>query len=411
MIDTERVLKLADDLEWFTAPGIANLWRIVAKGIRDHESGETVKGWLEGHLHSGGRICSYQQQYFPYGMDLSQVSGWPVEHKRAGTGILHAGPAFDVENIEKRISWQYERMIKVGTRECWLLSDTVPHIGLRDIEVHLRLKEEYPDIRTQVGCYFLHGFKDFKTDRNRLDVGVEALKLGADFIAGLPDRDKSHTVGFKGHVTTILNLAYEYGKWVQFHADEKRTDTQHDTFEIIECIEALPVEKREYFTTPDPKTKRPRVWIVHALSPSCYGPEKFSRLVELLVRYNIGVICCPSASISDRALRTEYAPIHNGIARVIEMLSVGVYVVLGSDNLNDLFMPLGVGLVIWEAARLADDVREYSLRILAKLGMGMKLDEADRASLARSLEQTRLACMMHKKELEKIANSKPLFDF
>lgn len=409
MIDTAQVLKYIDEQESFIGPGLPDIWRMVATGLRDHKTGEIVKGWQESHLHSGGRLKSYKSENFP-GMDLSQVSGWTPQEKRVAANILHLGPAYQPENIEKMLRWQFERMIKVGTRKCHLISDTTTDIGLRDFDIHMNVRNEYPEIETLVGCYFLNGFYAAKGEPDRLRVGVDAIEKGADFIVGLPDRDVNSPIGFEGHVSTILDLAWKYKssvKFVQFHADEMRTDTQHDTLRIIRCLQALTPDRREYFTAPG----KPKVWAVHVISPSCYAPEKFSRLLELMVKYNIGVVCAPLAGISDRALRTEYGPLSNGIARVLEMACAGVWVTLGSDNVGDLFMPLGSGLVLWQITPLADAVREYSYRTLAKLGMGMKLDDADRASLERSLEQTRDACMKHKENLEKQAERKPLYDF
>lgn len=104
-----RIRGLINELEWFIAPGIADLWRIVTEGIRDHHTGRTICGFLDGHAHGGGRIRSYDQENFHRGMNLNEVSGWPVEYKRAGTGMLHAGPAFSTENIEHMTRWQLER--------------------------------------------------------------------------------------------------------------------------------------------------------------------------------------------------------------------------------------------------------------------------------------------------------------
>ena len=142
---------------------------------------------------------------------------------------------------------------------------------------------------------------------------------------------------------------------------------------------------KKYFS----QEEEPFVWAVHAISPSSYEEERFQKLLEGLVKYNIGVICCPSAAISMRQLRPIKTPTHNSLARVLEMIEAGVNIRIGTDNIADVFVPSGSPDIYNEIWLLSNACRFYNPDILAKLATGTKLTEMDREIVHSSLEQDR----------------------
>lgn len=395
-------------MNWFIGKWMTTLWGIVNEGIQDHETREIIRGFGDFHTHIS-RGGTYSTTYIPDGIDLAQMSQWTLPEKQVATGGIHASKAFEKDDLRMRMEEHIATAIRSGTREIWGIADTVPQVGLKDFEVLGELSEAYKDdIIIKKGAYALTGFKRPDENPDRLNAVEEALKAGADFLVGLPERDDEEgKIGFEGHMSLLFELAYKYKVPLQVHVDQMNSGFENGAFRMISCLEALTPEKKKWFT----KAGRPRLWAVHVISPSCYHPEKFSRLADLFVKHNIGLVCAPSAGISMRQLRSEDGPLHNSLARMIEFLVAGVFVVIGTDNRDDLFVPSGTAQILLEIWRLTNDIREYSWHIMAKLAMGMKLNDADRALLQRGLEQTWNACRKHADMIAQTTSRQPRYPF
>ena len=59
--------------------------------------------------------------------------------------------------------------------------------------------------------------------------------------------------------------------------------------------------------------REPTVWAVHSFSIASYDEEHFKKVVEGLKETNIGVIVCPSATLSNKQNRNIMVPMHNSI--------------------------------------------------------------------------------------------------
>jgi hypothetical protein len=408
MRSKEEINGEIDQMSWFLGKWMTTLWHIVNEGIQDHETRKTIRGFADFHTHIS-RGGTYSTTYIPDGIDLAQMSQWTLPEKQVATGGIHASKAFEKDDLRVRMEEHINAAIRSGTRELWGIADTVPQVDLKDFEVLSELSEQYKnDIVIKRGAYALTGFKRPDENPDRLNAVEEALKAGADFLVGLPERDDEEgKIGFEGHMSLLFELAYKYKVELQVHVDQMNSGFENGAFRMIQCLEALTPEKKKWFTAPG----RPKLWGVHVISPSCYRPGRFSQLANLFVKYNIGVTCAPSAGVSMRQLRSEDGPLHNSLARVIEFLVTGVWVVIGTDNRDDLFVPSGTAQILLEVWRLTNDIREYSWHIMAKLAMGMKLNDADRALLERGLEQTWNACRKHADMIAKTNSKSPRYPF
>ncbi len=394
----EELLKEVKNLNWFTGEWESKAWQMSIEGLVDYTKKKIIYGWLDGHIHLD-RCFTYDEKFLPVGINLQEIADLPLQVKQDLVGFLHDGLAYTEESLIERMVRQIKRAIKVGTRVIWAVIDTTPDIGLRAFNIAQELRENFKNqIEMKIGCYPVFGLKNPLENRDRLDILEQAAKK-ADFIVGLPEKDEEEDrIGFKGHVSTLLEIAYKEKKEVHFHVDQANSAFQEDSFRVIECLESLLPEKLNWFKS---ATDRPKIWLVHVISPSCYNPEKFSRLVELLINYNIGVIICPTAAISMCELRSEKAPIHNSIARVIEMLKAGVRVAFGTDNVNDIFVPSSSGLILREVSEISNYIRNYTLHILVKVAMGIPLNKGDRAILGKALYEKGKACKRHSELLAK----------
>ncbi|MEE8414871.1 MAG: hypothetical protein V3S05_01220 [Desulfobacterales bacterium] len=266
------------------------------------------------------------------------------------------------------------------TRSVATLVDATPDLpedGQLVINIANEIKEEMKDrVDLKVGIHPIFGFKE----EERWEVYREAAKK-CDFLGGLPEKDEPQTdgrIGFKQHLKRILLLGQELKKPVHFHVDQANDPKETGTETLIEAVEWIGAPEIEGESSPT-------VWAVHTISPSAYSDKRFTKLMDGLLKNNIGVICCPSAAISMRQLRPTKSPTHNSIARVLEMLEAGVYMRVGTDNICDVFIPSSDGCILTEIKVLSNAIRFYIINVLAKLAAGKKLNEMDKEMIRRSL--------------------------
>jgi hypothetical protein len=132
----------------------------------------------------------------------------------------------------------------------------------------------------------------------------------------------------------------------------------------------------------------PQNMLVHNISASCYPEEDFQKHCSQLKTYNLGVICCPSAALSMKQDRRHTAPIHNSIARVWDFILNEIPVYLGTDNINDLFVPSSTPDLYDEVSDLTNSLRFYNPRILAKIACGKRLDNFDRGRIRLAINNS-----------------------
>ena len=121
----------------------------------------------------------------------------------------------------------------------------------------------------------------------------------------------------------------------------------------------------------------PLVWAVHSISPSTYPVLRREKLAARMAELRIGLVCCPSAALSMRKLSVFEAPIHKSIADALLMLGHGVHVRLGTDNVDDIFLPATLLDPRHEVGALANALRFYHPPILAKIACGKAIDADD----------------------------------
>lgn len=409
MINRREILKWLKENEWFLGPWETKVMMTAISEQWDYKLKKRLSGFVDAHIHLD-RVMTFKNKFFPSGINLNEIADLPLKSKQDLIGFLHEGEAYTEKSLRERMGYQIERAIKAGTRQMWAVVDTTPDIGLRAFDIAKNLQKTYQGkIDLKVACYPLFGFKDILNDSERYKI-LESAMPRADFIVGLPEKDDDpKKVGFKGHVNLLLTMACKHKKSIQIHVDQKNSAYQNDSFRVIECLEGLTPKKLSWICSEG----RPKLWLVHVISPSCYSGKKFSKLLDMLLKYNIGVICCPTAGISMRQLRSEKAPIHNCLARVIEMLKMGVTVEIGTDNVNDYLVPSGSGLILREIAELSNIVRNYATHVLVKVGMGISLNNGDRTILGRALYTANKAYTNHHGETLAIQNniSKTYFEY
>lgn len=334
----------------------------------------------DGHCHLD-RANTHHDRYFEHEGGLSHFENAPLWAKQDAVGVIHRGRAFGDESLNERMSRVIWQKVKAREKQLWAITDCSPDIGDRSFQMARKLKRQFGNrIDMRVGAYPIFGFKTLDSDRRAL---IEDLASDADFLVGLPERDArpDHAeVGFDRHMTILIELAVKHQIPLQMHLDQTGLPGESGTERFVEAVNWL-------VTSRLPASKRPPLWAVHVLSPSSYDEERFIRLAKGLKENDIGVIVCPHAAISMRAMRNVTAPIHNLIARVMELALVGVRVRIGTDNIRDLFMPRPASpLLVRELDAFASAVRFYDENVIHKLVRGEPMNNSDLVAIAKSLD-------------------------
>ncbi|MBX4192048.1 hypothetical protein KW798_01000 [Candidatus Parcubacteria bacterium] len=343
------------------------------------------EGFQDWHCHD--RAFTYDAKYFEHQGPLEGFIDAALPVKQITVGVLHRGLAYTKENLEERLTWLIEAKMKAGEKRLNLIADCSPDIEGRSFETCLKLRQKYKRKKydIHVGAYPIFGFKTRNSDRQRL---IEKLAKRAQFLVGLPERDhrpwNKQRIGFDGHLATLIGIAIDNQIPVQVHVDQTNNPAEDGTERLIQAVRYLS-------TSSLPEAKRPKVAAVHMISPTGYDEQRYERLTWGLLENNIDVICCPRAAASMRQPRHLSGPTRSSIARVKYLLHAGVRVYLGTDNINDLFMPLPLSpLLVREIDSLADQERYYNIAVLSKIAHGEKLNETDldsiRANLTRDYE-------------------------
>lgn len=333
-------------------------------------------GSANAHIHLD-RANTVGKKYLEnVGMSPVEASTLPLYVKQDLAGDLHRGPAYHEDDLRRRMEEQLEMMCG-NTKEVWAFIDTTAdNVGLRAFKVAMELKEKFKDkIKLKVGAYPVFGFKN--SEPERWNVFKEAAEK-ADYIGTLPERDEREGhIGFDEHLIRVINLAKELHKPVHFQVDQSNDPNQNETETLIQAV--------RFLGSPEIEEDGPSVWAIHVISPSAYEEERFRKLLDGLLKYSIGVICCPSAAISMHQLRSLKAPIHNSIACVLEMLEIGIEVRIGSDNIADVYIPSGTPDLRKEIWLLSNATRFYKPDVWAKVATGTPLTNMDRELIRRAL--------------------------
>jgi len=337
-----------------------------------HDEIEKLGGMHNAHLHldrAGVLDDRYFQNQDLHVLNSSHIS---LKKKHYLINTIHEGPAYDAEDLNKRVNDCLDVMVATNTRLADSLVDvTADRVGLSALETLSKIKQQRSqDIELRLGTYSPLGFSDKNPER--WEIIVEGAKQ-SDFIAALPEADDiddyPDNIGFEEHCRRMLELAQELGKMLHVHTDQRNEPTEHGTERLIDTMEK--------YGAPKVDNGEPAVWAVHMISPSTYDDARFNRLVEKLLEHNIGVISCPSAAIGMRQLRPLMTPTYNSIPRILELAAAGVHIKLGSDNIADICSPTTTADLVDEVFVLSAAIRFYHIGTLAKFATGIKLDAGD----------------------------------
>lgn len=235
---------------------------------------------------------------------------------------------FTKADILQRADAAIRQMLRYGTAYVRTHVDVDPLVGLKGIEALLELQEKYKsEIVIDITAFCQEGFDRFPETEQLLE---EAVRMGRIGIGGhtLTDRDG------RGHIRRIFAIAEKTGaEWIEFHTDESG--------------------RPEHFLLPYLAEETARrgwsgkVYAIHCNSLANVSDEEAAHAIELVSQAGLHVTVCPTAVATRAVTRTK------------QLAKAGVRIGLGSDNIGDLFNPLGSGNMLQYAQLLAYIQRFY----------------------------------------------------
>lgn len=343
---------------------------------------ERLGGMHNAHLHLDRAGIIDERYFHDYPMQVLNSSHISLQKKHHLIKNLHYGPAYETEDLTRRVNQCLDVMVDCNTRIADTLVDvTADCVGLGALQTLAGIKQARAhEIELRLGAYSPLGFNDDEPERWEI---FEQGAQQADFIAALPEADElsdyPDNIGFEEHCRRTLRVARETGKMLHVHTDQRNEVGESGTERLIEVIEQE--------GAPQLDNGEPAVWAVHMISPSTYDDARFERLAENLVKHNIGVISCPSAALGMRQLRPLMTPTYNSIPRILELAAAGVHIRLASDNIADMASPTTTADLVDEVFVLSAAIRYYHVGILARFACGLKLEMADIAEIRQHLQR------------------------
>lgn len=339
-------------------------------------------GLHNAHLHLD-RANTLDDGYVDHGrLQVLESSHISLQKKHSLISTVHAGPAYDAADLDRRMSETVAVMVAANTRLADTMVDvTADRVGTEALALTKALAASHADrITIRAAAYTPFGFRDAEPERWRIfEEGVKQ----ADFIGSLPEADDVQdypaNIGFEEHCHRMHDLAGRGGKMLHVHVDQTNSPGENGTERLLDVVRKAGVLSDS--------NGLPLIWVVHMVSPSAYDEARWQRLVGGLIDCNIGVICCPSAAIGMRQLRGIATPMYNSIPRVLELAEAGVPVRLGSDNVADMCSPSTTADLVDEVFVLSAAVRYYKIEILARLACGLPMEADHRAAIAEHLRR------------------------
>ena len=278
-----------------------------AETVIDAKGGLVTESFVNGHLHLD-KVYTLQMA----GEDaLKEYNGEGMGG--AMTSIERAADfkaAYDESWIIPNVRKACDLAVKYGNAYIRAFADIDTKARLEGVNALLKMREEYKDrVTLQVVAFPQDGIA---REPGAQELVRQALELGADVVGGIPwiefTKDDE-----QAHVDSMCALAKEFDKPISMLLDDVG-DMEERTLEML-CRQSIAMGWQG------------RVTAQHCRAMELYPENYFRKLVSLLKKGGVGVVSDP----------------HTGplAARVKDLLSAGVPVALGQDDVQDAYYPYG----------------------------------------------------------------------
>ncbi|MCI4625111.1 MAG: amidohydrolase family protein [Candidatus Magnetoovum sp. WYHC-5] len=294
----------------------------------------------------GGFACYHAHFDKAYLINMENLKLGHVDMKKKWELYRYLKENYTPEDLVQRISRALNKMIEQGVTYCRTFVDADKTVKLLPLQAALTVKEAYKGkIYFEIGVQPLEGVLNSEGRKHFFDACVKA-----DVIGGLPSRDRPR---MENHLDIIMRMAKDLNKRLDVHVDQENNPYEDET-------ELLAKKTIQYGL-------EGRVSAVHAISVAAKPEMEMNRIIGLIKDAGLNIIVCPSAALSMKPLSNINAPIHNSIAPVVRFIEAGIPVYIGTDNINDLFMPVSDGDMWFECRLLMEACRYYDVEKIAQI--------------------------------------------
>jgi cytosine/creatinine deaminase len=298
-------------------------------------------GWVNAHAHIDRSFILNKDNFKLVNGTLKEKWNYPDQYKKAAS----------VDDIYSNMAEVIEAMVAQGVQVIGSFIDVDPIVEDKAIQAAKRLRENYQDrITIKFINQVVKGVIEPEA-RKWFEVGAEF----ADIIGGLPEKDQGHEAE---HLDTLFEAAKKNGgKMLHVHVDQLNLPEQRDTELLVQKTIEHGYEGK--------------VVAVHSISVGAQPRDYRQDLYKKMKDSGIMVVTCPVGWIDNSWVagldNDVIGPIHNSIAPVKEMLSAGLTVALGTDNIQDIYKPFNDGEMWTELRFLLESQRLYDIDSLADI--------------------------------------------
>jgi cytosine/adenosine deaminase-related metal-dependent hydrolase len=281
--------------------------------------------------------------------DVTRAGELPLRTKIDEIDLLLRSDDEHAETIGQRVRTAVAGLREQGGRAIRSCVTVGTELGTGPLEEVARIRDELaPEFTMQLVALPLRELAAAELNH----FGAVCKSAAIDVVGALPQNDPDEP---ERYFDRVLELAAALDKPVEAHVDEYLRADEQETLALGNAV--LRARAAGY---------ERRVSAVHAVTLAAWPPDYRARTAELLARAEVDVVICPRAALSMQALETA-TYLHNAIAPVRDLVGAGVNVALGTDNIRDVFMPLGGGDLLAEIELLAEAARLFDLELLADL--------------------------------------------
>lgn len=236
-----------------------------------------------------------------------------IEHERTARAALPP--------VAERGANLLRRMIAHGTTALRTHADVDDAHGLSNFHATLELKQRFRDqADIQIVAFPQSGIV---TRPHVADLLAEALRQGADLIGGLDPA--SYDGDAKAHLDIVFGLAQRFDRAIDIHLHDRDAGGNAQLRDIASRTIAIGLQHR--------------VTVSHAFSLGTDDAADFARTADALAEAGVHILTSsPAAGI---------------VPPVLALRARGVVIHAGSDNIRDLWNPLGTGDMLERALLIA----------------------------------------------------------
>ena len=280
----------------------------------------TARGPLvDCHRHLASERTLTPELYAKVGDDRHLSAKWPLMDE------IKKDVAY-LDGLPDRLEHSLWHMASQGIGFCRTYAEVDSVVGLHVLEAMLEAKKRWQakGLTLQIAAYPFRGVLDPKERAL-----AENALASADLLGCLPSRGRADVRDVKTNarnMALLFAIVHEQQKPIDLQIDQ---DNDPEEIESVMLVEAA-ADMREL-------GYKAQITATHCTSLAAQHPDLQRNIASRMRSLNISVVVCPTAALSSQQKSDKLASVHNSVAPVKILLSEGVTVGLGTDNVSDIY--------------------------------------------------------------------------